>query len=236
MSKLVNRLPTFTSEDGTLIQDSPHSGAGWRGVALNPWSEELPFIAEMSPGWIEDQGLEHLLESFNAESHIKQFGSFRHEQEARYVAALCQDPEMMEYMMENHQAMNTYRETPLGNVFTDFPAYIYDEPVNLTPEEAYALTVQSAEKSAAKRKAKKLTKTGTAVKVIVKSKEREAEEDAAIAAAASKPLNSANACEIRMNIMEQYGMNFLHSLDVIAKSDIRMMTWEEWKKKHGGDA
>jgi hypothetical protein len=167
MSKLVNRLPSYTMEDGTLIQESPMSGAGWKGVALNPWSEEYPFIAIVSPGQVEDENLTHLVESFNANSHMIHMGWFSDEREAAYVAALTQDPEMMDFMLENYQAMHQQRETPTGEAFTDFPDDIYEHEVNLTAAEAYALTKQSTEKSAAKRKNKKVSK-GEAAAIINK--------------------------------------------------------------------
>lgn len=162
MPKLSNRLPSYTLEDGTEIKSSAMSGCGWRGVALNPWCEDLPFIAMLSPGWVETEGLSHLLEGFNSTSLMIHMGWYADEREAAYVSALAQDPEWMEFMLENYQQMNSHRETPSGgDIFTDFPADLYKQPVNLTAAEAYALTKQTAtEKNVGSKKASKtLTKS-----------------------------------------------------------------------------
>ena len=167
MSKLVNRLPTVTLEDGTVLEESTRSGCGRKAVALNPWSEEFPFIPIINPEKIEKQGLTHLVSSFNDQSLMVHMHWYADEREAAYVAALANDPEWMEYMLTYHQGMHTNRENPTGDdPFMDFPADLYEQEVNLTAAEAYALTKQTTEERAVKKASKKLTKKEKAIKAI----------------------------------------------------------------------
>ena len=216
MSKKLNK--TITLSNGVEVRTNPSRPAGYKGVSFYGASQEKPFIAFLDKSLIEDWGMEELVD--HQRSTMIHLGWYSSVTEAAYVAAMgYADKDGMEYMLSFHQVSGK-NHSGSGELYVDFPSDLDVLPESITASDAWTQYKDSKKK---------------AVKAVTKSKEREAEEDAAKAAAASKPLNGDNACEIRMNIMEQYGMNFLCSLDVIAKSDIRMLTWEEWKKKHGGD-
>tara|TARA_Y100001938_G_scaffold133350_1_gene192608 strand:- start:697 stop:1296 length:600 start_codon:yes stop_codon:yes gene_type:complete len=162
MPKLSNRLPSYTLEDGTEIKSSAHSGCGWKGVALNPWDENRPFIATVGRGKIEEQNLEHLI--VHESTFLIHFGWYADEREAAYVAALAQDPEWMEYMLSYHQSMMSVGSADgqeldtLGTMFIDFPSDLYEQSINLTAAEAYALTKKNTKKKSNKA-SKTLTKS-----------------------------------------------------------------------------
>ena len=44
--------------------------------------------------------------------------------------------------------------------------------------------------------------------------------------------NTPSACEIRLNLIERFGVDFLSTLKATPKTDIEKLTLKEWQKVH----
>jgi hypothetical protein len=215
----------WTLADGTEIYTSPKGAAKLRGVTTGGHIQRT-FIAYMDASWVPAR-LRHLLNSPTSVMH--HLGCYTDSRDAAAVSALAQDPELMEHMLVNYQSSgldaactNRYPETELCESRFDM-----DEM--LTNTEVQTRRIKRAKASAARKV------TRDALSKAEKQK-REDIEDAAILVASKFELNSDSASEIRKNIMEEFGMNFFFGLDVVAKSAIRTLTWEDWKSEYGPNA
>ena len=214
----------WTLADGTKIRTSPMGAAQLRGVTTGGHIDRN-FIAYLDATWVPA----HLMYLLNApNSLMHHMGCYTDSRDAAAVSALAQDPELMEFMLTNYQSSglsadcdNRYPEEELCESRFYIPEMVTNSDV------ATHKTELAKTRAARKQSSKVLSKA--------EKQKREDIEDAAILAASKFELNSDTASEIRKNIMEEFGMNFFFGLDVIAKSAIRTLTWEDWKKKHGGD-
>jgi hypothetical protein len=190
------------------VYESNRSGAGYRGVALiRSWGwdrndvDARPFQAFIGKTNVADDVWETKVSA--QKSWCVQLGYYADVREAAQVAAWAEaDPETWISKCQGNHAYTG-----------KFPAETYTLPMTLSAAKAITMIRKKMERK------------------VVKTEEQEAAEEVAVAAAEAKPLNSDSASDIRKNIMEMYGMNFFFGLDVIAKSAIRTLTWEDWKSE-----